>query len=81
MREQVNAGIYRGDPSVGNSVAIGLGEYYKAIYLAHIGGYYQLFKNLRINVVIYNLFDCKFIQYTAYGANNASYGNAFNYVR
>ncbi|MWV69676.1 TonB-dependent receptor domain-containing protein [Helicobacter saguini] len=81
LREEIKAGIWRGNPSVANSAAAALGEYYKPYFLTHLGGYYSFNEKFRLNAAIYNLFDFNFIQYTAYGTNNASYENAFNYVR
>lgn len=58
-----------------------LGDY-KAYYLFHLGGSYQISENLDVSATIYNLLDKDFIGYERY-ANNAagtqfSYGNEYN---
>ena len=82
IRQEVKAGIYRGDPSVANSAARALGEYYKPIYLTHLGGYYKPSKHMRINVAAYNLFNVNFVDYRPYTASSGTnYANAYNYIR
>ncbi|TLD96168.1 TonB-dependent receptor [Helicobacter jaachi] len=84
IREEYKAGIYRGDPSVPNTMAATLGEFYKPIYLTHLGAYFKPLEHLRLNLAIYNLFDVDFVDYQRYTTNNAlgyDYANAYNYIR
>nr|WP_233708799.1 TonB-dependent receptor [Helicobacter muridarum] len=83
IREEIKAGIYRGNPNVPNSATKARGELYDPYYLTHIGGYYQVNDNLRLNMAVYNLFNFNFIDFMPYtGSNNmTAYANVFNYIR
>lgn len=83
IREEFKDGIYRGDPNVANSAAAVLGEFYKPIYLTHIGGYYKFKENLKLNLAIYNLLNLDFVDYQVYSnaQNQIAYANNYNYIR
>lgn len=78
LRGEIKAGIYRGNPAT-SAEAKALGEFYKPIYLMHLGAYIAPTKHLRINFAVYNLLGQDFIDYEAY--NGSSYANNYNYIR
>ncbi|MGX2981627.1 TonB-dependent receptor domain-containing protein [Helicobacter sp. 23-1045] len=83
LRGEIKAGIYRAGSGRGNDNGAkeraALGEFYKPIYLMHLGFYGVPMKNLRINFAIYNLLGQNFIDYVAY--NGSTYANNYNYIR
>ena len=83
LRGEIKAGIYRGNPNTPNTAAAALGEYYKPIYLMHIGAYIAPTKHFRINFAVYNLLGTDFIDYESYmnGNNGSTYANNYNYIR
>lgn len=83
LRGEIKAGIYRGNPNTPNTAAAALGEYYKPIYLMHIGAYIAPTKHFRINFAVYNLLGTDFIDYESYmnGNNVSTYANNYNYIR
>ncbi len=85
LRGEIKAGIYRGNPNTPNTAAAALGEYYKPIYLMHIGAYIAPTKHFRINFAVYNLLGTDFIDYESYmgdnGGNTLTYANNYNYIR
>ena len=85
LRGEIKAGIYRGNPNTPNTAAATLGEYYKPIYLMHIGAYIAPTKHFRINFAVYNLLGTDFIDYESYmggnGGNTLTYANNYNYIR
>ena len=78
VRGEIKAGIYRGNPAT-DAEARALGEFYKPIYLMHLGAYIAPTKHLRINFAVYNVLGLDFIDYVAYNGN--SYANNYNYIR
>lgn len=83
VRGEIKAGIYRGNPATSEE-AKALGEFYKPIYLMHLGAYIAPTKHLRINFAVYNLLGQDFIDYEAYNGTNGStqtYANNYNYIR
>lgn len=78
VRGEIKAGIYRGNPAT-SAEAKALGEFYKPIYLMHLGAYIAPTKHFRINFAVYNLLGQDFIDYEAY--NGSSYANNYNYIR
>ena len=85
LRGEIKAGIYRGNPNTPNTAAAALGEFYKPIYLMHIGAYIAPTKNFRINFAVYNLLGTDFIDYESYmggtNGNTTTYANNYNYIR
>lgn len=59
-----------------------LSEYYNPYLLLHIGGSYQITKNLKLHFGIYNLLNQSFVDYVlASDGTNSFYLNNYNYVR
>ena len=85
VREEVKVGIYRGNPNTPNTAAAALGEYYKPIYLTHLGVYGKPTENLRITFAVYNLLNRNFVDYQSYMGGNAgmtlTWANHYNYIR
>ncbi|RAX55998.1 TonB-dependent receptor [Helicobacter sp. 10-6591] len=86
IRQEIKTHIYRGNPNVALTPAAALGEFYKPIYLTHLGINLNEMKGIRVNFAIYNLFDVDFLDFTAYQASNngkvtTQYANAYNYIR
>lgn len=83
VKGEIKAGIYRGNPAT-SAEAKALGEFYKPIYLMHLGAYLAPTKNLRINFAVYNLLGQDFIDYEAVNGTNGgtqTYANNYNYIR
>lgn len=60
----------------------GLSEYYNPYVLLHLGGSYQITKNLKLHFGIYNLLNQNFVDYVlASDGKNSFYLNNYNYVR
>lgn len=89
IRQEYKAGIFRASLPRGSGqnlddIRAALGEYYKPIYLTHLGGYYKPSKHIRINAAVYNLFNVDFVDYRPYTDSNTggtNYANAYNYIR
>ena len=61
---EAQGGRFRGLDSNKNPIRYDiLGNYYKPFFLMHLGGQYQINKNLKIGFAIYNLFDVNFIDF------------------
>lgn len=59
-----------------------LSEYYNPYLLLHIGGSYQITKNLKLHFGIYNLLNQSFVDYVlASDGTSSFYLNNYNYVR
>ena len=84
IRQEVKTHLYRGNPNTPNTAAAALGEYYKPIYLTHLGVYGKPTENLRITFAVYNLLNRNFVDYQQYQSNangTMSWGNHYNYIR
>lgn len=88
VRQEYKAGIFRSSVPRGSGQNLGdivaaFGEYYKPIYLTHLGGYYKPSKHIRINAAIYNLFNVDFVDYQPYtmSGGGTNYANTYNYIR
>nr|QGT50171.1 ferric enterobactin uptake receptor [uncultured Helicobacter sp.] len=79
LREEIKAGIYRGSAKVINSAAAALGEFYKPVFLTHLGINYQPLKLLRINFAIYNLFNFNFVHYKTFDSGK-QIANHYRYI-
>ena len=62
LRGEYRSSRYRGE----GAAQTALGDY-KAYSLFHLGGAYQIDKNLTLNAVVYNLFDKDFVSLLPYG--------------
>ncbi|PAF51258.1 TonB-dependent receptor [Helicobacter sp. 13S00477-4] len=59
-----------------------LSPYYNNYLLLHLGGHYNITKNLRLHLGVYNLLNQNFIDYVSATINKKSeYVNNYNYVR
>lgn len=90
IRQEIKTHIYRGNPNVPLPLtpAAALGEFYKPIYLTHLGINLNEMKGIRVNFAIYNLFDVDFLDFTTYQGISGrdkkvttQYANAYNYIR
>lgn len=90
IRQEIKTHIYRGNPNVPLPLtpAAALGEFYKPIYLTHLGINLNQMKGIRVNFAIYNLFDVDFLDFTTYQGISGrdkkvttQYANAYNYIR
>ncbi|ETD22892.1 TonB-dependent receptor domain-containing protein [Helicobacter macacae] len=85
IRQEVKTHLYRGNPNTPNTAAATLGEYYKPIYLTHLGVYGKPTENLRITFAVYNLLNRNFVDYQSYMGGNAgmtlTWANHYNYIR
>ncbi|MDO9598722.1 MAG: TonB-dependent receptor [Azoarcus sp.] len=81
IRGEYRSERFRDNDSATSRAKATLGDF-EAYDVFHLGGAYQVSKNLSINATIYNLFNRDFVDYQPYVSNTGtgaiSYGNTYN---